>query len=386
MDKLPPKLIDPLARTERVIEEYMAPLAEQVDRDCAWPEHSMKALAEEGVLGLQVPEAFGGHGQGLLGLSVLTELMARACPSSALCFGMHCVGTAVIAAKATKLQQDRYLRPIAMGEHITSLALAEAGSGAHFYIPDTSFVATDEDFVLNGTKQFVTNGGHADSYVVSTVAAEGQADVGDFNCLVVDHDTGGMEWLEPWRGFGMRGNSSRGLRFTDAHVPQTNLLGEPGDQVWYVFEVVAPYFLMAMAGTYLGIAQSAVDAVSEHLRTRRHSHSDELLADAVPLQTHFAQMWIAVEKTRGLIHEAAARGDAGDPDALAFILACKADAAETAVRLANDAMTLCGGQAYRENSRVAQMLRDARAGHVMAPTTQMLHAWTGRALLGMPLL
>lgn len=386
MDKLPPKLIDPLARTERVIEQYMAPLAEQVDRDCLWPEHSMRALAKEGILGLQVPEALGGHGQGLLGLSVLTELMGRVCPSSALCFGMHCVGTAVIAAKATKLQQERYLRPIARGEHITSLSLAESGTGAHFYLPETNFVATDKDFVLNGTKQFVTNGGHADSYVVSTVAAEGQAEVGDINCLVIDRDTDGMEWLEPWRGFGMRGNSSRGVRFTDARVPQTNLLGEPGDQVWYVFEVVTPYFLMAMAGTYLGIAQSAVDAVSEHLRTRRHSHSDQLLADVVSLQTHFAQMWISVEKTRGFIHEAAARGDAGDPEALAFILACKADAAETAVRLANDAMTICGGQAYRENSRIAQMLRDARASHVMAPTTQMLQAWTGRALLGLPLL
>lgn len=386
MDKLPSKLIDLLARTEHVIEQCMAPLAEQVDRDCAWPEHSMNALAEEGILGLQVPEALGGHGQGLLGLSVLTELMGRVCPSSALCFGMHCVGTAVIAAKATKLQQDRYLRPIARGEHITSLALAEAGTGVHFYIPETSFVATGSDFVLNGTKQFVTNGGHADSYVVSTVTAGGQAEVGDFNCLVVDRDTDGMQWLEPWRGFGMRGNSSRGLRFTDSRVPQTNLLGEQGDQVWYVFEVVAPYFLMAMAGTYLGIAQSAVDAASEHLRTRRHSHSGELLADVGSLQTRFAEMWIAVEKTRSLIHEAATLGDLGHPDALPFILACKADAGETAVRLANDAMTICGGQAYRENSRIAQMLRDARASHVMAPTTEMLHAWTGRALLGKPLL
>lgn len=386
MDKLPPKLIDLLARTERVIKQHMAPLAEQVDRDCAWPEHSMKALADEGLLGLQVPEEFGGHGQGLLGLSVLTELMGRACPSSALCFGMHCVGTAVIAAKATRFQQDNYLRPIARGEHITTLALAESGTGAHFYIPETSFSASGSDFVLNGTKQFITNGGHADSYVVSTVAAGEQAESGDFSCLIVDRDTDGMQWLEPWQGFGMRGNSSRGLRFTNAHVPQVNLLGEEGDQVWYVFEVVAPYFLMAMAGTYLGIAQSAVDAASEHLRTRRHSHSGALLADMDALQTRFAEMWIEVEKTRSLIHEAAYRGDLGSPDVLPFILACKAEAGETAVRLTNEAMTICGGQAYRENSRVAQMLRDARASHVMAPTTELLRVWTGRALLGLPLL
>lgn len=374
------------AQTERIVESRISPCAEQVDRDCLWPRHAMEALAAEGLLGLQVPQALGGHGQGLVALSTLTEMIGKACPSSALCFGMHCVGTAVIAAKATRFHQDEYLRPIAEGEHITSLALSETGTGAHFYLPETSLRASGSDFILNGTKQFVTNGGQAHSYVVSTVAAGDDTEVGDFSCLVVDHDTSGMEWLGPWQGFGMRGNSSRGVRFSEARVPQVNLLGEKGDQVWFVFEVVAPYFLMAMAGTYLGIAQSALDAASEHLRSRRYSHSDEALADAVTLQRRFAEMWIAVEKTRSLVHEAATRGDLGHPDALPFILACKADAGETAVRLANEAMTICGGMAYGENSRVGQMLRDARASHVMAPTTDMLMDWTGRALLGQPLL
>jgi len=153
-----------------------------------------------------------------------------------------------------------------------------------------------------------------------------------------------------------------------------------------VFEVVAPFFLMAMAGTYLGVAQSAVDATEAHLQARRYAHSGESLADIESLQVRFASMWVALEKSRGLIREAAARGDAGHPDALPWLLACKADAADTAVQLANDAMTLCGGMAYRENSRVAQMLRDARAGHVMSPTTDLLKLWTGRSLLGVPLL
>lgn len=386
MDSLAEELIELGARTETVIGHNIAPFAQEVDQKGLWPEHSMAALAAEGLLGLQVPKAFGGHGQGLLSLSTLTEKIGRVCPSSALCFGMHCVGTAVIAAKATQLQQEKYLRPIARGEHITSLALAESGTGAHFYLPETSLATDGCGFRLNGTKQFVTNGGQADSYVVSAVASGIQTEPGDFSCLIVDRDTEGMQWLDPWQGFGMRGNSSRGVQFTDAPVPRANLLGEEGDQVWYVFEVVAPYFLMAMAGTYLGIAQSAVDAASEHLRARKHSHSGEALANVATLQTRFAEMWIALEKTRSLVREAATRGDLGHPDALPFILACKADAGETAVRLTNEAMTICGGEAYRENSRVAQMLRDARAGHVMSPTTDLLMAWTGRALLGLPLL
>lgn len=346
----------------------------------------MQALSSAGLLGLQVPEALGGHGQGLLALSVLTETIAKACPSSAMCFGMHCVGTAVIAAKVTDFQKEHYLRAIADGRHITTLALSEGGTGAHFYLPETQLRSEADHYIVNGTKQFVTNGGQADSYVVSTLASTETADAGDFSCIIIDRDSEGMEWKEPWQGFGMRGNSSRALHLNNTKVPHANLLGEEGDQVWYVFEVVAPYFLMAMAGTYLGIAQAAVDVAGEHLRNRRYAHSGTALRDIETLQTRYADMWIALEKTRSLIYEAARRGDLGHPEALPFILACKADAGDTAVRLANDAMTICGGSAYRENSRVAQLLRDARASHVMSPTTDILKVWVGKSLLGLPLL
>ena len=386
-DQLPSRILELQEAARRVVEAEVAPRAEEVDARAEWPAHSMRALARAGLLGLQVPAALGGHGQGLLALSVLTETIGKACPSSALCFGMHCVGTAVIAAKATPYHEERYLRPIARGEHITTLSLSESGSGTHFYLPRTRALVDEESFIVDGEKQFVTNGSHADSYVLSVVpAAADGAQAGDFSCLVVDRDTPGMEWLQPWAGFGMRGNSSRGVRLSRARVPRANLLGAEGDQLWYVFEVVAPYFLMAMAGTYLGIAQSALEATGLHLRSRRFAHSGASLADEDVLQHRYASLWIAVEKTRGLVRQAALRGDAGHPEALPSILACKADAGDTAVHLANEAMTLCGGMAYRENSRIAQMLRDARASHVMAPTTEILKTWLGRSLLGIPLL
>ena len=388
MYRLSPALQSILATTDDVVEKVVYPKAEEVDRNGAWPAHTMAALADAGLLGLQVPQRLGGHGEGLLALSMLTEAIGRACPSSALCFGMHCVGTAVIAAKATPHHEDAYLREIAAGRHITTLALSEAGTGSHFYLPETNLTRADDGthFVVQGTKQFVTNGSRADSYVVSTRASSAAAEAGDFSCLIVDGATPNLHWLAPWDGFGMRGNSSRGLHLDDAPVPVRNLLGDDGDEVWYVFEVVAPYFLMAMAGTYLGVAQSALDAAGEHLRNRRYSHSGASLRDAEVLQSRYAGMWTAVEKTRALIYEAARRGDNGDPQALPLILSCKADAGETAVHLANEAMTICGGAAYRDNSRIAQMLRDARASHVMSPTTDLLKLWTGRSLLGLPLL
>jgi alkylation response protein AidB-like acyl-CoA dehydrogenase len=374
------------AIAEDVARKRIAPHTEAVDSDCLFPEDAMRGLAEAGLMGLHVPKRLGGHEEGLLALALITEAIGKACPSSALCYGMHCVATAVIAAKASRYQEDRYLRPIAEGRHFTTLALSESGTGVHFYLPQTKLRREGDTFVIDGIKQFVTSGGHADSYVVSTTAGSPTPEAGEFNCLIVDRDTPGMSWLAPWRGFGMRGNSSRGLGLTDVRVPAGNLLGQEGDEIWYAFEIVAPYFLTAMGGTYLGIAQAALDLTLQHLRSRRHAHSGESLAHVPVLQHKLAEMWTGVQKTRYLILHATGQSDLGDPEALIGILTSKADVADTAVWVVNEAMTLCGGIAYRENSKLARLLRDVRASHVMAPTTDILKQWAGRLLLGLPLL
>ena len=387
MDDLLPASVTSLTEgLTDVVRSTIMPEAERVDRDAAWPAHSMSALRDAGLMGLNVPADCGGLGQGLLALTATTEAIARGCSSSALCFGMHCVGTAVIAAKATDYHRERYLRPIANGEHITTLALSESGTGAHFYLPQTHLTRDEDALVVEGAKQFVTNGGHADSYVISTTASTPEAEAGDFSCLVVDDGLPGLRWLDPWHGLGMRGNSSRGVELDRVRVPAENLLGAEGDQIWYVFEVVAPYFLTAMAGTYLGIAAEAYQIAVAHLGRREYAHSGETLADAPVLQHRIAELWIAVEKARAMVYTAARLGDASDPRALPYILAAKAEAAAAAVTVSNEAMTLCGGSAYRENAKLARLLRDARASHVMSPTSDLLKLWLGRTLLGVPML
>lgn len=385
MDREIPRTLEEVCAVASEIAREIAPVAPTVDREGRWPEHAMQLAAERGLLGLHVPERLGGCGLGLTALVTVAEMLARACPSSAMCFAMHCVGTAVIAAKPTRDQEDRYLVPIAEGRHITTLSLSEAGTGIYFYLPQTVLTRDGDHFIVRGTKQFVTNGGHADSYVVSTRAST-ETEAGEFTCLVVDRTTPGLEWLEPWHGVGMRGNSSRGLKLDGVRVPVANLLGEEGDQTWYVFEVVAPYFLMAMAGTYIGIARAALDYTIQHVQSRRHLHTGSALADEAGVQTTVGELWIAVEKTRGLIYRAAELGDLGDPHALTPLLAAKADVAETVVHVVNEAMTLCGGIAYRDNDELPRLLRDARASHVMSPTTALLKLWTGRSVLGQPLL
>lgn len=361
----------------------LAPRAAEVDREAKWPEHSLRALADAKLTGLNAPADVGGHGLGLVALAAMTETLAQSCASSAICFGMHCVGTAVIAAKPTEHHRERYLRPIAEGKHITTLSLSEPGTGVHFYLPETELTPAGDMFVVQGVKHFVTNGGHADSYVVST---RSPGEVGEFSALVVDADTPGVKWVGKWEGLGMRGNSSIMMRLDGVRVPAVNLLGEQGDQIWYVFEVVAPYFLVAMAGTYLGVAQSALDFAIEHLKTRTHQHSGETLAGADVLQHRLGEIWSRMAGARQLLYTAAWRADNGNPDALPLILSCKAEIADVGVWAVNEIMTIAGGLGYRENGPLARMLRDIRASHVMSPTTDLLRLWTGRALLGLPLL
>ncbi|AWP24285.1 acyl-CoA dehydrogenase [Acidiferrobacter sp. SPIII_3] len=385
MKVIPARLRSLQARFATVAEEVLRPHAARVDQEAQWPATSFAALADAGLMGLHVPKRLGGLEEGFSALVMATETLAQDCASSALCYGMHCVGSAVIAAKATRDQEERYLAPIAQGRHITTLALSESAHGAHAYLADTELRQDGPDYRVRGTKQFVTNGSHADSYVVSTQASEPN-EQGEFSCVLVDKTATGLSWLEPWNGMGLRGNSSRGLRLDDVRVPRANRLGDEGDEVWYFFQIVAPYFLTAMAGTYNGIAQAALANALAHVRERTFSHSGESLARADMIQDKAGVLWTRVQQARLLAYHAAELADANDPDALPAILASKVGAGETAVEVATEAMALCGGAAYRENAVQARLLRDAHAAPVMAPPSALLRLWTGRLLLGLPIL
>lgn len=375
-----------LALTDEIAREELAPRAEEVDSSGKWPEKSIRSLQEAGLGGLVISPDLGGHGHGLEGVAKVCEILGRHCASTAMCFGMHLVGSAVLAAKATPEQQEKYLIPIARGEHLTTLSLSEPGTGSHFYIPEAQLTKNDEDYTLNGTKSFVTNGNQADSYVVSAVIPEPGALLGQFTCVVIPNQAEGIEWKHPWNGIGMRGNCSRNVELNNLHLSAEQLLGEHGDQIWYVFEVVTPYFINAMSGTYLGIAAAAVDEATDHLKSRTHSHSGASLSQQPVLQHRLGSLWSRVESTRQLIYSAAAKGDAGSDDSLLSLLSSKAEVSDCVVQVVNEVMTLMGGTAYAKNGKLSRHLRDARASHVMAPTTDLLKTWIGRVLLGVPLL
>lgn len=376
-----------LDRAGEIARTIVAKERVEADQNARWVSESMEALKSERLTGLTVPKESGGMGQGLYALARVCETLGTGYASVGLCYGMHCVGTAVIAAKATSWQKQNYLEKIAEGKHITTLALSEPGTGAHFYIPQTTLMPVSGDtFLVDGGKTFVTNGGYADSYVVTTMAASDDANLEQFSCIVLDADTPGMEWGKAWDGLGMRGNASRSLKLTNVTIADKHVLGQHGDQLWYMFNVITPYFLIAMSGTYLGIAQGALHQAREILMKRVYAHNGTQLAQISVLQHRLGTVWARVERTRALIYQAAQQADSGAPHALQSLLAAKAEVANCCVDTVNDVMTIAGGIGYAGNSYLAMLLRDARASHVMAPTTDILYTWLGRALLDQPIL
>lgn len=184
----------------------------------------------------------------------------------------------------------------------------------------------------------------------------------------------------------MRGNSATSATLDNVAVPRRDLLGSEGDEIWYVFNVIAPYFIVAMAGTYLGIAAAALEEGRAHVVQRVHEHSGLTLAQNPLVQQKFGELWAMVERTRALLYAAGEKGDAAAPDALLALCSSKAEVAGCAESVTSGVMNLMGGQGYREASRIQRLLRDARAAHVMSPTTELLRSWTGRGFLGLPLL
>ncbi|MCP5382751.1 MAG: acyl-CoA/acyl-ACP dehydrogenase [Kordiimonadaceae bacterium] len=379
------KLNSDLAKIKVISENQIRTRAVEIDNDLKWPAENIKDLLNAGFGGLCVPSEFGGLGYGLLALAKICETVGMECASTSICFGMHCVGAAVLSAQATEEQAKKYLKPICNGTHLTTLALSEPGTGAHFYYPQCSLYSDHDEFILNGTKGFITNGGHADSYVVSAMQT-GEGILPSFSCIVVDRDSNGITWKESWKGFGMRGNDSLTAEFKNVRLCKENLLGSEGDQTWYVFNVVAPYFLMAMSGVYLGVARTALNLAQAHLKNRKYGHNGRSLAEESIIQHRLASLWGKCEATGQLIYYAANRFDEGDEAATLEIMLAKAEIAEIATNIVNEAMTLMGGIAYRDGAQIQRCLRDVRAAHVMAPTTDLLRQWAGRILLDQPIL
>lgn len=379
------KLEELISENEKVARETLARGAEKVDRERRFPRENITVLGRRGVLGLLVDVEYGGAGGGLREMSQVLEQMAQACPSTAMVALMHYCATAVIAAKGSAKLKQALFPAIARGEHLATLAFSEPGSGGHFYSPISQARQNGQGMMLSADKSFVTSAGEADSYVVSTraVSAKGPQEV---DLFLVRKGTRGLEVSGRFEGLGLAGNASGPMKFKDLVLDVEDRLGDEGSGFQTMLEVVLPHFQIGSASVSLGIAAAAFRIATAHVSARKYEHAGGAPLAQIPrVQFLEAEMALELRSARAYLSETIRRALTGDPEAMLDVIGVKARAAEACLAVVSRAMTLGGGAAYGRQGGLERIFRDAQAASVMAPTTDVLKDFLGKACLGLPL-
>ena len=373
-----------IVRAREVTAEVLAPHADDVDRTARWPAESIKALGQTGLLGLTVDCSFGGPGEGPQVFAAVTRLLAEQCASTAMIFLMHCCATRLIAASSALQCRDAVLADIVAGRHLSTLAFSEKGSRSHFWAPVSQAEATGDTYRLTAHKSWVTSAGHADSYLVSTRAA-GSVEPLASTIYYLPRDTRGICIGPQWNGLGLRGNASSFIDLVDVPLSAATRLSEEGEGFTAMLSTVLPWFQLGSAAVAVGIARAAAVGTREHLLTTCLEHTGQALAALPNLRARLARMQILVDSHQSFLeHVAASMANPGQ-DTMLTILESKAAATEMALEVTDLAMRSCGGAAFSRHLAVERNFRDARAGSVMAPTTDVLYDFIGRSILGLPL-
>lgn len=369
-----------LART------VLAAAAAENDKAGRFSTEAVRALGAEGLLGLMVPVAHGGAGAGPRAFVDVTAALAEADPSTAMVFLMHALGTAVIASAPESTEIAALLGDMARGSHLTTLAFSEAGSRSHFWSPVSKAESLNGDGVrITASKSWVTSAGFADSYVVSSLSPGGQGAT-DSTLYLVPAGTQGLSVAGAWDGMGLRANGSSPMRLESCVVPGHFRLVPEGTGFGAMLQTVLPLFNVGSAAVALGICRATVAATITHLKTARFEHLGTTLGEALPtLRAQLATMQIRTDQLAALLDDTIGRLE--NPDALTMlrVLEIKAVAGEAAIEVTSLGMRTCGGAAFSRHTAIERYFRDAHAGAVMAPTSDVLKEFIGRSLLDIPL-
>jgi len=363
----------------RVIEEVIAPGAVEVDARAIFPRRQIGALAEAGLLALTVPTDFGGGGQGLRAASHVVRELGAVCGSTAMIVTMHYAATAALAAAGMK----DALTEIAARRHLSTLAFSEPGSRSHFWAPLSTATVDGSDVRLDARKSWVTSAGEADSYVWSSRPVEAE---GPMTLWLVPGSVAGLTVDGPFDGLGLRGNASSPMTADGLHTPRSAMIGADGAGLDLALAAVMPVFLICSASMSAGLMRRLAEETAVHLRRTQLQHLGQSLAQQIQPRAQLAKLHIEADRARGLIDDTLTAVEQGRADAQLQVLEVKAAAGEAAADAADLALRACGGAAFRKESVVERLFRDSRAARIMAPTTDALHDFVGRALCGLPLL
>ena len=354
----------------------IAPRAADIDRDNDFPRDLWTKMGDLGLLGITIPEQYGGSGMGYLAHAIAMEEISRASASVGLSYGAHsnlCLNQ--IRLNGSEAQRTHYLPALCSGEHIGALAMSEPGAGSDVVGMRLRAERQGDDFILNGNKMWITNGPDADVYVIYA-KTDPEAGSKGITAFIVERDTKGFSRSPKLDKLGMRGSNTCELVFEDCVIPADQVLGEVGSGVRVLMSGL-DYERAVLSGGPVGILQACLDAVLPYVHEREQF--GQPIGEFQLVQGKLADMYARCSASRAYLYgvcEALDRGEQSRKDAAAVILYT----AEAATQSALDAIQLLGGNGYINDYPTGRLLRDAKLYEIGAGTSEIRRMLVGREL------
>jgi isovaleryl-CoA dehydrogenase len=374
---LPPRVEELRQAVREFALRRIAPQAEEIDRSNRFPRELWPEMGEMGLLGMTVPEEYGGLGFGYLEHVVAMEEISRASGSIGLSYGAHsnlCVNQ--LRRFGSEAQKRRYLPRLVSGEDVGALAMSEPGSGSDVVSMRTRAERRNGGWVLNGSKMWITNGPEADTAVIYATIEPGSGAKG-ITAFVVERGMKGYRAAQKLDKFGMRGSDTSELVLEDCLVPDANLLGRPGGGAEILMSGL-DYERLVLTGGPLGLMRAALDLIVPYLHDREQFGRP--IGSFQIMQAKLADLYAAFNASRAYAYSVARACDAGGTtryDAAACLLV----ASEGATRAGLEAIQVLGGNGYINEFPAGRILRDAKLYEIGAGTNEIRRMLIGRELL-----
>jgi alkylation response protein AidB-like acyl-CoA dehydrogenase len=355
----------------------IAPHAAHVDELGRYPEEALEALTNAGLASIHIPEHYGGQGADLVASCIVVEEIARVCASSSMIVTCNKLGTTGLIMSGSEELKRQVLPGLASGEMMASYALSEREAGSDAAAMRTRAHARGDDWVLNGTKCWISNGGRSAWYTVMAVTDPDRGARG-ISAFMVHQDDPGFSVGTPERKMGLKGSPTTEVYFDDCRIPGDRIIGTPGSGFGTALATL-DHTRPTIGAQAVGIAQGALEAAIAYVKERKQF--GRRIADFQGVEFMVADMAMQVEAARGLVYGAAARADR-DEQPLAFTSsAAKCFASDVAMRVTTDAVQLFGGAGYTKDFPVERFMRDAKVTQIYEGTNQIQRLVMARALL-----